>query len=361
MKKDQFPKKEPSSQKVVPSRGSIYSTNLLATTALTLKLLTQSDPTLTIKDIALKRKTSVRNVNKLYKSYRDKGYINNHRELTKLGEELIKKAVPFFPVVSDKVVPQKVRLHDLMFNIRILKKPHNWDEHRTTITSIKKYNPKKNVLAGGAILQDIVIDSVNIRITNKSILIRPPDIWEGTPRDAVNRGIDIVYHLIPKLEHLFRITLEKDKYPNILITRQHHAFPFHELAKFCQKKGVALQVRDKKGELRIITDDSHGLCELEAIHPQHAEEDAVKLQDFFEDIVLKEPWNNSTIQKIVSKQIKIITSTQGQLHTTASVAENNTKTINAILKILQMFLTPTTKPEDTKEIPKEQTTLKGYN
>ncbi|GAH95783.1 unnamed protein product, partial [marine sediment metagenome] len=86
-----------------------------------------------IKQIANERKTTARNINKLFKSYRQKALINTERELSKSGAELIKSAVPFSSVVSNNAVPQTIRLHDLQFKIDILKKPRQWDNYRQSI------------------------------------------------------------------------------------------------------------------------------------------------------------------------------------------------------------------------------------
>lgn len=355
MKRNRKNKKGTEFQKLVPSRGSYASQERLITAAKTLQLLASDKPT---KEIAQARKTTHRNINKLFKSYRERGYINAQRELTKAGKELIKKAVPFSSVVSDKSVPQMVRLHDLQFNISILKKPKNWDKHRTTITRIKKYYPRQNKLKGGAVLQDIVIDNLAVRVTPKSFLVRPPDIFEGTPQDAVNIGMDMVLHIIPKLENLFSVKLEKERYPNIIISRQHHAFIFHPLARWCQKKGIQLQVRDKNGELRIITDDSRGLCELEAIHTNHAEDDATFLQGYFEDLLLKENLKPSELTAAISKIAANMQNLTGQINELAQGQINNTKQMGSTIDMIKLLL-----PKETKgsgaEHPKQEKLI-GY-
>ena len=73
------------------------------------------------------------------------------------------------------------------------------------------------------------------------------------------------------------------KNPQFKVSRQHYALIKNALAKQCDREGKKLEVSNERGQWFII-DNSFNLHEAETIHPQTAEQDNIKIQNFFNGI-----------------------------------------------------------------------------
>ena len=355
----------PQIKKTVQSRTTHHAQKHLAITASTLKLLSQTKPTLTIEQIATKRKTSPRNIYKLFTKYIKEDLINEQRELTDAGSELIKQAVQFLPMVPNSVQGERVRLHDLAFTIEILKKPKNWEKHRTTITKIKKYNPTQWKLSKST-MQRFVINNIGVRVTPKSVIIEPQDIFAKTINQAINKATSILEATIPQIENLFHIILEKERHLNVTIGREHIAIIFHPLAIYCKNKKTQLQVYDEQGTLRLITDDSYGLKELEGVSAKYAEDDMKIIEEDLKDKILNKFYPASQVSNMIAHLAKYdqqlqekIIAVGNQLTQTVQLQQNTQRELNNLTVLVKNIIPSPTIQDQNKEQELEGK-VKGY-
>jgi len=103
--------------------------------------------------------------------------------------------------------------------------------------------------------------------------------------EAYEKSMEYWWRFFVVLENLFKIDLVKNKKANIKEVRNHYAWVNHELAVEYEAKKKKLAVRDDKGELRALIDNSHGLKEFETVHPQKAKTDMDGLEVFFKDLI----------------------------------------------------------------------------
>ena len=281
--------------------------------------------------IAIIMQCSSQNVHKMVKilekhdflAYTTVGKRKNYLPTIKGVEELNKFKNPMGSSQKVDESEKGIRLH-LWFSIDILEKPPNWNEWKEKVLKDYSFNYTTNSASNSKYFD---YEDVRIRITPHKVCIRPPDIWASNPEDAKNTATGYLFDtengMIPRIEHMFKIKLAKPRKANIKVSQQHFAFTKNAIAKWYLERGikcVIYDIEDHKERLRV--DDSHGLKELELVHPRHAEEDAERLNKFLEDTI-----TGKFDHRFVQNSMSIIVDTQERY---AEAIEKHLAAVNEI-------------------------------
>ena len=233
--------------------------------------------------------TSETAVYRLLKRMRKDGLLTSDNELTEHGTEHVKKFMAVSNDVKFNFNENDIRLHNVQITIRILNKPTGYDYRKNNLISLKVHDYKITDLKNNY-KEQFVVNEVKVKTNIDSIEIFPNDIFAETEQQATKRLMDIVFEVIKKVENLHHLTLIKDSYCNIRVSRQHYALIRNQLAKLYRNehKGSVFRVfDDEDGKVRLTIDISQG-PEFEAEHPTKSPSDINNCQPYFKDIINKE-------------------------------------------------------------------------
>lgn len=306
----------------------------------------------TPKEISKLRRTSIRAVYKSISLLKKKGFLVKIRDrlsLTDQGEKRFKN----FLVVLDKVHKNFIRLNDLVFKVKILNKPKDWNEKRIKILQLKNYNFRTIELKNNK-QYDFSLGEITVRTTTRNIIFFMPSIIKPTPAEATKTSMEMLFNSITKIENLFQISLIKDRYTNIEVSKNHYALIKNELANLYNKKGEKFLVHDKEGRLRLIIDYSFNLDEFEAVDKVFGEPDSTIVQKYFLNMInnpdkvllpsemyLKTTQIDSNTKNLLkgiytrneenfARMLKIEEKQTGTMETFATAMEQHLKLINAL-------------------------------
>ena len=233
---------------------------------------------LTIKQTALRRKTTVQAVYKTVNKLKKKGYL-------KIGFKGVEKIQTTF-----KPPRNQIRLHAQEFNIKILYK----DE---------KY---KKILKNSNLLN---IDGNTIRLYNNSLEIYSGNSFysDDTQKATVN-SLEYWNKFFIRLENDLKIIFIKPRSQNIRLVNQHYAEVNNELAEEYEKKAEKIRVyTNDDGKLWFLIDNSFNLHEAETLHPKEAQRDMRDIvKPFFNDLRDNRPPLPSEMNKYI-QDIVVVT------------------------------------------------------
>lgn len=199
----------------------------------------------TQKQIASRRKTSVRAVAKIVTKLRNKGYL-------KKGYE---KGSGIGGGSSCTIYKGLQRLHNQQFVIKILEESVKYEEMR------KKSNT-------------VLLQDQTIKLHEGKIEVYSSKSFFGkTAREAEEKSWDFWWRFFIKLENLLKVNLVRDGKMNVRQVRGHVGAIDSEIAKDYEEKRKQLRVKGKDGVYWALTDNSFKLHELEMIHPERHVED----------------------------------------------------------------------------------------
>lgn len=244
-------------------------------------LLTQEF--LTVKQVAIRRKTTVQAIYKIIRKLKKKGSLGMNNRGFK-GVENIKPT--FKPPKHFK--PHKIRLHGQEFNIKILFKDHRYKD------LLKKCNL-------------LHIDGNTIRLFKDAIEVYSgQSFYADTVQKATVRSFNYWNRLFIRLENEFNVIILKPKYQNIKLVNQHYAEVNNELAEESEKKGDKIRVyTTDDGKLWFTIDNSFNLHEAETVHPSTAQHDIATVVSFFNDLRDNTPPTLSQLMGIINKMAEI--------------------------------------------------------
>jgi len=178
--------------------------------------------------------------------------------------------------------PDQVRGHGLQFTLSIPKNLRNWNRRKELLTKAKiQFKDMPNIYGGAELLE---IKGKKVILTNKSIIVNEPkDYLTETADNAKSQAVYAFLAFVRSLESHLKANLSYGGQYKFKVTRQHYALVKNALAKQYDAEGKKLQVYSA-GELWFIIDNSFNLHEAETIHPQTADKDNKKVQDFFNGI-----------------------------------------------------------------------------
>ncbi len=255
---------------MVEKRGLKYHKKAELTPAEKEVLHLLTDKFLTVKKIALRRRTSLQAVYKLVKSLKKKGAIG-------AGVRRVEK-------VESTTNKSDIRLHGQEINVRIISQSHKYQ------TQLEK----SNVLS---------IDGNTIRLYRKSVEIYFGHSFFGkTINEAEEKSLEYLNHFLSRLEHDLGVGLLKQRSRNIRIVNQHYARGDSEICdKAIEERKRVWVYAEEDGKLAFITDDSFGFKEDETVHPKTAKKDRGAVDKQVNDWRLNNPPTNSQLASHISK------------------------------------------------------------
>jgi hypothetical protein len=178
--------------------------------------------------------------------------------------------------------PDSVRAHAFQFTLSINPELRNWDKREEILKKLKIKFKKLNLYGGG---QAFEFKGRKVWLTRKSIIVFEKSSYMAensteARKYAVYDFLSFVGALERYLKADFGTSRKNIKFK---VSRQHYALIKNALAKQYDKEGKKLEVSNEKGQWFII-DNSFNLNEAETIHPQTADQDNLKVQNFFNGI-----------------------------------------------------------------------------
>lgn len=199
----------------------------------------------------LDKPNSIHNIIRKLRSY---GYVTKSLKV----EELYLKDIP---------KGAKFRLHAEGFSIKILWKDDNY---------YKLLKAKNNDIR----------DNNKIELyENRLTIYSNKDFWGAEVEDCFIESSKYWNKFIKCLENDYNIILIKERNTKIYKFRQHLADVRNPLAKQFIEQHEHFEVRDDKGDLRLIIDNSF-IPEFEAVSNRYCKEDMQRVVDFNKDLVL---------------------------------------------------------------------------
>ena len=287
-------------------------------------------------NIAQDLRTSLVAVYRLIQRMKKDGLLSSDNQLTEAGNNHVKKYLAISSDVKFNIKQNVIRLHNVQVTINILNKPQNYDYRKNNIIKFKVKNYKTTNLKYNW-KEEFVMNEVKVKTNINSIEIFPNDIYAETQQHAAKRLMDIIFSIISKLENLHKITLIKDGYCNIRISRQHYALVRNQLAKFYrnEQKGNTFRIFDEvDGKARLTMDISKG-PEFEAEHPSKSPADIDKCQVWFKDLINKETDLPSDTRSMITGLAEISRNMMQRQQQSLLIEQDYAKNIKIHLKVLK--------------------------
>ena len=181
--------------------------------------------------------------------------------------------------------PDSVRAHAFVFTVSVPPRLRNWN-NKTRAKYLTQHNisfTELNIGGGG---QRIVYKTKKVWLTDRSVVIydRSSYLAESSS-EAKSYAISKLLSLVKGLERLLHadFTEYAGRQYSFKVSRQHYALIKNALAKQYDAQGKKLNVYSDKG-LWFVIDNSFNLHEAETIHPETADTDNIKVQNFFNSL-----------------------------------------------------------------------------
>ena len=192
-----------------------------------------------------------------------------------------------------------VRGHAFVFTLKIPEHLRNWNNKKREIFLLKRKLDFTNLTTfGGG--QRILYKGRKIWLTNKSVIVYEKSSYLAeTSTNAKSHAIYNFISLIKGLERLLHadFTERAGRQYSFKVSRQHYALVKNALAKQYDAEGKKLNLSNENG-LWFIIDNSFNLHEAETIHPETADTDNIKIQNFFNSLK-EQPLTTSFILEVM--------------------------------------------------------------
>jgi DNA-binding transcriptional ArsR family regulator len=181
--------------------------------------------------------------------------------------------------------PDNVRGHAFVFTLKVPKGLKNWNnEKREAFLLSHKVDFISLRIGGGG--QRILFKGRKIWLTDRSVIIYDRSSYFAESSSA-SKSLAI-YRLISIIKSLERFlhadfTERAGLQYRFKVSRQHYALVRNVLAKQYDAEDKKLNVYSDRG-LWFVIDNSFNLHEAETVHPQTADADNLKVQDFFNSL-----------------------------------------------------------------------------
>ena len=178
-----------------------------------------------------------------------------------------------------------IRGHAFTFTLKIPEHLRNWtNENREFFLAKRDIQFINLTTFGGG--QRIIFKGRKVWLTNKSVIIYEKSSYLAeTATDAKSHAIYNFISLIKGLERLLHadFTEHAGRQYSFKVSRQHYALIKNALAKQYDAEGKKLNIYSDKG-LWFVIDNSFNLHEAETVHPETADTDSTKVQNFFNSL-----------------------------------------------------------------------------
>ena len=192
-----------------------------------------------------------------------------------------------------------IRGHAFVFTLKIPENLRNWtNENREFFLAKRDIGFTNLTTFGGG--QRIIFKGRKVWLTNKSVIIYEKSSYLAeTATDAKSHAIYNFISLIKSLERLLHadFTERAGRQYTFKVSRQHYALIKNALAKQYNAEGKKLNIYSDKG-LWFVIDNSFNLHEAETVHPETADTDNTKVQNFFNSLK-EQPLTTSFILEVM--------------------------------------------------------------
>lgn len=238
-----------------------------------------------LKDISIKLNISKQSLNRYVRVLKANGLIEKIGYGTwKTSKHFHINTIPYKKVNS-------IRTHAFIWSLS-LPKINNWDKREEFL--------KKNGLEYSTFknrsMQKLLFRNYKIQLGNKKIVVYMPkwrSYFVNSAKTGYNYAIYDFQQLIQGLESLFNTSFKVNKGYKFKIGRQHHALIKNELARQFNRENKKLEVRDEKGYLWLLIDNSElnniRLQELEAVDKEKSPIDMDNVVSPLMNTLRKEP------------------------------------------------------------------------
>lgn len=208
---------------------------------------------------------------------------------------------------SKNTVANSVRLHGLMWHLRLPKEVIIWEE------ILNKRNVKFTKINKGNTLQ-IFFKENKIWISKNSIIIYDIKSYFGfNAVDSKKYAMFSLQSFLNELQAKLGINLQNQGNYVVKTSRQHYALVRNALAMQCKKDGTKINVYNERG-LWFTIDNSFNLNEAETVHPQTALIDNLGVQKFFnENKETKWEWTPKVIAENFGKISQLLEQTTNRI------------------------------------------------
>lgn len=201
----------------------------------------------------------------------------------------IKNPQPSKKKSKPKLAKDFYRLHGLQIELKINESVHGFI--KSIVLSDKIFDNIRSGGNNGGHRFDYGI--IKYLITSKKLFAQFPDTWEitgDTMSDVVSNLYEAIFQEVNKLGRRIRKTLIRSGRVSFDVTNMHIAISNCGVVKEFKNRRIRdITAYDSEdGKARFIMDFSHGLPELEAIHPQHVFDDAMEAKYFTNTLALGE-------------------------------------------------------------------------
>jgi DNA-binding transcriptional ArsR family regulator len=192
-----------------------------------------------------------------------------------------------------------IRGHAFTFTLKIPEQLRNWtNENREFFLAKRDIQFINLTTFGGG--QRIIFKGRKVWLTNKSVIIYEKSSYLAeTATDAKSHAIYNFISLIKGLERLLHADFAEHagRQYSFKVSRQHYALVKNALAKQYDVEDKKLNIYSDKG-LWFVIDNSFNLHEAETVHPETADTDSTKVQNFFNSLK-EQPLTTGFILKVM--------------------------------------------------------------
>ena len=217
----------------------------------------------------------------------DKQFISNHKQIIR-GTDLV--STRKYVRKNRDSVYERFHNHGVRFDAVV-----DWDNVNGLIISINRFSVYKR----------LDFDNAIVKVFKRSILVTlrsSSEIVGKLVRDAELLSILMIKGVLDLLPKEIKVS-------NPEVVNVHNAFVNHPTAKYDVNVSV-------DGERRLISDNSKGLPEFEAINPKFAVSDSEKLENFNRDLIVNDPDLPSVQASKLNRIVDVLDryATQMELH-----------------------------------------------
>jgi len=202
------------------------------------------------------------------------------------------------------------RLHANAFTFEILNKPDNWDTQKPKImmqhgTEIKQIRLNNNTQ------EFLYFFDTTAKVTTKKVIIYINDVYGKNAAECDTGAIKKLSKVFPKYERKLKrmgVTIRKPSYGVSAANTAHYAKEHNRFAEVAHESGGTILVRDRvDGKRRVISDESKGYPELEAVHPSKSRDDIDAIERLLEGALERDVFSElDTIYRRFDLTAKVI-------------------------------------------------------